>query len=61
MDTATMRQRLGELALKMKTAKGKELDRLVAEVDTIIGFDNGDEDYEKAKAAVRRRQGLRDA
>jgi hypothetical protein len=39
------RQRLAEIAEKMKTAKGKALDALVAEVDKIIGFETGDAEY----------------
>jgi hypothetical protein len=49
----TREQRLNDIAERMKTAKGKELDKLVAEVDAAIGFDDGDEENDRAVAALR--------
>jgi predicted Mrr-cat superfamily restriction endonuclease len=44
-----IQDQLDAIAAKMKTAKGKELDALVAEVDKIIGFQTGDDQYDPEK------------
>lgn len=49
-------RRLAEIAEKMKTARGKQLDALVAEVDQIIGFDTGDAQYEAVRERLRHRK-----
>jgi hypothetical protein len=45
------RKRLNELAEEMKTAKGKALDRICAEVDRIIGHEYTERDREAEKKA----------
>lgn len=46
------RQRLDELAEEMKTAKGKDLDRICKEVDKIIGHEYTERNREAEKTAV---------
>lgn len=50
--TPEQRRRLDELAEQMKTAKGKALDRIVAEVDKIIGHEYTERNYEAEKQAA---------
>jgi hypothetical protein len=44
---AEIEQRLADIAKRMKTAKGKELDRLTKEIDIIIGFEEVEPDPER--------------
>lgn len=46
MSPQEQKKKLDDIAKRMKTAKGKELDALVAEIDRVIGFDTGDSKYD---------------
>lgn len=52
MTPKEQKTRLAELGERMKKAKGKELDEITAEVDRIIGFDAGDDEYEANKERI---------
>ena len=51
MNTVERDRRLAEIAKKMKTAKGKQLEALNREVDRLIGFDSGDDHYDPERDA----------
>lgn len=49
--TKEQKLRLDKIGSLMKTAKGKRLEALLAEVDKIIGFDPGDDQYDAERDA----------
>lgn len=51
MTSTEQKQRLEAIAVKMKKAKGEELDALVAEIDRLIGFDTGDDRQDSERDA----------
>ena len=53
--TPDQRRRLNELGEKMKTARGKALDAITAEVDSIIGHENPRDRDPEAEAEFQAR------